>query len=710
MIIPRRYLITSALPYANGPAHIGHLAGCIIPSDIYARFRRLMGDETLFICGSDEHGAAITLRARKEGATPKEVVDKYHALFVETFDKLNISFDKYHRTSAPLHHRTAGQFFHDLYDKGSFIEKETEQYYDEEARQFLADRYITGTCPKCGYEGAYGDQCESCGSALSPTELIHPRSTLSGAKPVLKKTKHWFFPLDKHEKWLRAWIEEGTLEGTSHHYADEWKNHVVGQCKSWLDNGLQPRAMTRDLDWGVDVPRDIPGSEGKKLYVWMDAPIGYISSTKQWALDNNGDWEKWWKDEETQLVHFIGKDNIVFHCIIFPALLKEHGDFILPSNVPSNQFMNLEGNKISTSRNWAVWAHEYVEEMPDRIDELRFYLTKIMPEHKDSEFKWSGFQESVNTDLVNNLANFINRVIVLTNKYYKGVVPEVDDLDEIFSARGGDEISTHEGEMLDLFDRIDAVNGYLRKYEFRNALQELLDLSAAGNQLLQFNEPWKQIKERPEVVAPVIHLALQYVAALGLLTRPFMPDTSDRIMDLLNKPHLREDGELLRATNDLAEGLHLVKAGERVSAPKHLFTRIEDEVVERQMQKLHDTLEANKSTQYEPVKDTLSYDDFTKLDLRAGTILEAERVPKTDKLLKLTIDLGFEQRQVVSGIAADHDPSDIVGKKITLLANLAPRKIRGIESNGMILMAQDANGKLHFVSPEASCENGATIS
>ncbi len=710
MIIPRRYLVTSALPYANGPIHIGHLAGCIIPSDIYARFRRLMGHDTLFVCGSDENGAAITLRARKEGKTPREIVDKYHTMFVDTFQKLNISFDIYHRTSEPLHHKTAGQIFHDLYDKGAFIEKECKQYYDEEAKQFLADRYITGTCPKCGSENAYGDQCEHCGSALSPTELIHPRSTLTGSKPVLKMTKHWFFPLDKHENWLRKWIEEGTLDAELHHYSDEWKNHVIGQCKSWLDGGLQPRAMTRDLDWGVDVPGDIPGSEGKKLYVWMDAPIGYISATKQWAMDNDANWEQWWKDEETQLVHFIGKDNIVFHCIIFPAILKAHGEFVLPYNVPANQFLNLEGEKISTSRNWAVWAHEYVEELPGRVDELRFYLTKIMPEHKDSEFKWSGFQDAVNTDLVNNIANFVHRVVVLTHKYYEGILPSANDLDEVYSARGNDEIATHEAEMLDLFDKLDAASAYLRKYEFRNALQEVLDLSASGNQLLQFNEPWKRIKDRPDVVKPVLHLAVQYVAALGYILRPFMPDTSDRIMDLLNLPPLLDQGELLQATNDLAEGLHLVPAGHKINEPKHLFSRIEDEVIEAQKAKLEQAQSTLKQSLYEPVKETVSYENFMKMDIRCGTIIEAEKLPKTDKLLQLKIDLGFEQRTVVSGIAEDFNPADILGKKISLLANLAPRKIRGVRSNGMILMAKDNKGQLHFVSPEEGCENGAPIS
>jgi len=709
MIIPRRFLITAALPYANGPLHIGHLAGCYIPADIYARFRRLMGEETLFICGSDEHGAAITLRAKQEGQTPRAIVDKYHKMFVDSFAKLNVSFDYYHRTSADLHHQTAGDFFKHLYNKGEFIEKTSEQYYDESAQQFLADRYITGTCPKCNYDKAYGDQCEQCGSALSPTDLIDPRSTLTGAKPVLRETRHWYFPLNKHEDWLRDWIEQGILEGEEHHYVDEWKNHVLGQCKSWLDSGLQPRAMTRDLDWGVDVPHDIPGSEGKKLYVWMDAPIGYISSTKQWAKEHSGDWEQWWKDPETRLTHFIGKDNIVFHSIIFPALLKAHGDFILPTHVPANQFMNLEGDKISTSRNWAVWAHEYLEEAPDKVDELRFYLIKIMPEHKDSEFKWKGFQDAVNTDLVNNLANFINRVVVLMHKYYDGVVPEINDLDEVFSARGNKEISTHEAEMLDLFDRMHEVMQGLRTYEFRSALHALLELSTAGNALLQFNEPWKQIKTQPEVVAPVMHLAVQYVAALGLLTRPFMPDTSDRIMDLLALPRLKEEGELLEATNTLAEGFYIVHEGHTINRPKHLFTRIEDGFIERQMKKLEESKSALQST-FEPMKDEISYDDFTKMDLRAGTILEAEKVPKTDKLIRLLIDLGFEQRQVVSGIAADFSPADIIGKKITLLANLAPRKIRGVESKGMILMAQNGDGHLHFVSPDPLCEDGSTIS
>ena len=543
---PKRYLVTSALPYANGPLHIGHLAGAYLPADVYVRFMRMMGKDVVFICGSDEHGAAITMKAHKEGITPQEIVDKYHELFRETFERMGISFDIYHRTSAPIHHETSQEFFMTLYNKGEFEEIETEQYYDPAAGQFLADRYIKGTCPKCGYEEAYGDQCESCGSSLSPTDLIEPVSTLTGDRPVLRATKHWFLPLDKYAEWLSDWINTGNLDGEEQHDPSLWKNHVMGQCNSWLEGGLQPRSMTRDLDWGVDVPNDVPGAEGKKLYVWMDAPIGYISATKQWAIDNGRDWKPYWQDQDTELIHFIGKDNIVFHCLIFPAILRASGEYILPDNVPANQFMNLEGRKISTSRNWAVWVHEYVNDFEGRIDEMRYHLIKNMPEQKDSEFTWKGFQESINNELVNNLANFVNRVIVLTNKYYKGVIPEFDESLEIQSASssynedwGG---SFHDAELLDLFDQLDGLYHHIQRFEFRAALKKLMEISSAGNQLLQFNEPWKQVKEDPETVKVVMHLANQYVASLSVALYPFLPNTSARLRAMLRLPALTGDG------------------------------------------------------------------------------------------------------------------------------------------------------------------------
>lgn len=705
----RRYLVTAALPYANGPLHIGHLAGCYLSSDIFCRFLRLMNKDVVFICGSDEHGAAITTRAKKEGTTPQAIVDKYDALFRTTFDRIGISFDIYHRTSDPLHHETSQAFFRDLYNNGEFSEIESEQYFDEENQQFLADRYIKGTCPKCGHEEAYGDQCENCGSTLSPMELIDPKSTLSGATPVVKKTTHWYLPLDKYEAWLRTWISEGTIDGKQQHEVSEWKNHVLGQCKSWIDGGLQPRAMTRDLDWGVDVPEDIPGHEGKKLYVWMDAPIGYISATKQWSKDTGKDWEPYWKDEETALIHFIGKDNIVFHCLIFPAILKAQGEYILPYNVPANQFLNLEGQKISTSRNWAVWVHEYLDDMPGKEDVLRYYLTKIMPEQRDSEFAWKGFQEANNNELVNNLANFVNRVVVLTNKYYEGKVPEFDPDQDFVSPADMELPGFHDSEMLDLFDGIHGVCDALRRYEFRQALTELMDLSAKGNQLLQYNEPWKQQKEDPELVKVVMNASLQYVAALGLLIRPFMPSTSDKIRHLLGLEPLKEAGELEAALDQLAEGEVLIPSGHVIGKSDHLFGRIDDEVIDLQIQKLHKNTKVETESDVEAFKPEIAFEDFTKLDLRTATILEAEKVPKANKLLKLKIDLGSEQRTVVSGIAEHYKPEEVVGKQVTVLVNLAPRKIRGVESQGMILMSEDTEGKLGFVSPQEGWGNGLTI-
>ncbi len=706
---PKRYLVTSALPYANGPLHIGQLAGAYLSADIYVRFLRLMGKDVVFICGSDEHGAAITIRAKKDGVTPREIIDKYHHLFEDTFKKIGISFDFYHRTSEPLHHETSQGFFHDLYEKGEFLEETTEQYYDEAAKQFLADRYIIGTCPKCGNDEAYGDQCERCGSTLSPTELVNPRSTLSGEKPILKETTHWYLPLDKYEDWLRKWIETGKLDDVQLHDPADWKNHVIGQCKSWLDGGLQPRAMTRDLEWGVDVPTDIPGAEGKKLYVWMDAPIGYISSTRQWAIDNGKDWKKYWKDEDSALVHFIGKDNIVFHCLIFPAILKAHGGYVLPLNVPANQFMNMEGRKISTSKGWAVWVHEYVEEFKGSEDVLRYNLTRNMPEQKDSEFTWKGFQETNNNELVNNLANFVNRVLVLTNKYYDGAVPEFDpDIDIEGSAEQG-QMSYHDSELIDLHDKLQDLGQHIRTYDFRSALKSLMEISSTGNQLLQFNEPWKLVKTDPAKVKVVMNVGLQIVAALSVACRPFLPFTSDKMRDMLALPALKEDGELASLLESLAEGNPIMEAGHQIGKPVHLFSRIPDEVVNAQIQKLEDASQAAKGPQYEPLKETITFDDFTKLDIRTGTIVEATKMEKAKKLLKLTVDLGFEKRTVVSGIAEQFKPEEVIGTSVLLLANLAPRKLRGVESQGMILMAEDDSGALSFVSPKDGWGNGFTV-
>ncbi len=711
-----RYLVTAALPYANGPLHIGHLAGAYLSGDIYCRFLRLYGKDVAYICGSDEHGAAITIKALKEGTTPQEIVDKYHSLFEDTFKKVGISFDHYHRTSAELHHQTSQEFFSTLYEKGEFEERESEQYYDPIAQQFLADRYIKGTCPKCNHDAAYGDQCENCGSALSPTDLINPQSTLSNGKPEMRKTKHWYLPLNKYEAWLKEWLNQGTLEGETLHYPEDWKNHVLGQCRSWLDGGLHPRAMTRDLTWGVDVPKHIAGSEGKKLYVWLDAPIGYISSTKQWAKDNGRDWEDYWKKDDAALVHFIGKDNIVFHCIIFPAILKAHGNYVLPINVPANQFMNLEGDKISTSRNWAIWVHEYLEDLPGKEDELRYSMIKTMPELKDSEFTWKGYQEATNNELVNNLANFVNRVIVLTNKYYEGVVPEFDEDLDIIGAEGIEDLSFHDAELLRLFDNVDALCACLRKYDFRGGLKILMEISSQGNQILQFNEPWKTVKTDPEQVKVVMNLLIQYVKVLSVIIRPFLPFTSDKITDLLNLPKLKEEGELLDLCNKLAEGELLVESGHKIGEPLHLFSRIDDDVIQTQIDKLNaskivpESTNATTSMTSTPLKETIQYDDFMKMDLRVATITAAEKVKKADKLLQLTLDVGFEKRTVVSGIAQHFSPEEIVGKKVTLLANLAPRKIRGVESKGMILMGENSDGSLKFIQPNAESENGSGIS
>ena len=730
MLYPKRYLVTSALPYANGPLHIGHLCGAYISADVYVRFLRLMGKDVLYICGSDENGAAITMRAKKEGVSPKEIIDLYHGKFIEAFTKMGISFDIYHRTSSQLHHETAQEFFLDLYKKGEFTEEETEQYFDEKADQFLADRYIKGTCPKCGHDSAYGDQCEKCGSSLSPLELIDPVSTLTGDKPVLRKTKHWFLPLDKYEDWLRIYVLEGELDGEEHHDPEKWKNHVIGQCKSWLDQGLQSRAMTRDLEWGVDVPHEIEDSEGKKLYVWMDAPIGYISATRQWAIDHKKDWRTYWQDKETALIHFIGKDNIVFHCLIFPAILKAKGDYILPVNVPANQFMNLEGDKISTSRNWAVWVNDYVEEFAGMEDVLRYNMVKNMPEHKDSEFTWKNFQDNNNNELVNNLANFVNRVVVLTNKYYEGVVPEFD-MDSGFEGVWETELGGyHETELIGLHDDIQDLNDCIRNFDFRGALKVLMEISTKGNQLLQFNEPWKIIKDDPETVQVIMNLSLQIVAALSIILRPFLPFTSEKLREILNLDPLREDGELEEMMDSLALGEMLIEVGHKIGEPKHLFSKIEDDIIEKQKAKLVKpevekspekpskpksktgvkTLERETLDGIMPEKTPISYDDFVRMDIRTATILGAEKVKKADKLLKITLDLGKEKRTVVSGIAQDFSPEEIIGRQVVYLSNLEPKKIRGIESIGMILMASDSQGKLSFVSPEKDWEKGSVVS
>lgn len=716
----KRTLVTAALPYANGPLHIGHLAGAYLPADIYVRYLRLMGRDVVFVCGSDEHGAAITVKARKEGTTPRAVVDKYDTMLRETFQKIGIAFDIYHRTSEPIHHATSQDFFRKLLENGEFVEETTEQYYDESVGQFLADRYIIGTCPMCSNADAYGDQCEKCGTSLSPTDLISPRSTLSGTAPVKRPTKHWFLRLDKHEAWLRQWINTGrTAEGQPvlHNPAD-WKNHVLGQCNSWLDQGLQPRAMTRDLDWGVDVPQEIPGSEGKKLYVWLDAPIGYISATKQWAIDHQQNWETYWKDPETALVHFIGKDNIVFHCLIFPAILKAHGGFNLPVNVPANQFMNLEGRKLSTSKNWAVWVHEYCEEFAGQEDALRYNMVKNMPEQRDSEFTWKGFQETNNTELVNNLANFVNRVLVLSHKYYGGLVPEVNVELPFKSGWETDKAGQYNEELGLIFKKLEGVGAEIEQFNFREALRILMEISSAGNALLQFNEPWRTVKESPETVKVVMNLGLQYVAALSVAVRPFLPFSADRLRNMLNLSTIRDRGDLLEVLNELAEGNPIIPPGHALGEAAHLFSRIPDEVIQKQIDKLSATDAVNQAVvqntapatiQYAPMKETIQYDDFAKMDIRTGTILTAEAMPKSKKLLKLSVDLGFETRTILSGIAEHFTPEEVVGKQVVVLANLAPRLMMGTESQGMILMAENAEGKLSFVSPVATWANGMGV-
>ncbi len=684
MKIAKRYTVTAALPYANGPLHLGHLAGVYIPADIYARFLRANDRDVVFVCGSDEHGAAITIRAKKDNTTPQAIVDQFHEMNKSVFAQLGISFDIYHRTSSDLHKETAANYFKELADNGKFIKKTSEQYFDQEFQQFLADRYITGECPKCHNPNAYGDQCEKCGTDLSPTDLINPKSTLSGSSPILKETSHWYLPMDEHENWVRDWIKEGTLDGKQHHNPAEWRNQVIGQCMSWIESGLKPRAMTRDLDWGVPVP--VEGGEGKVLYVWFDAPLGYISATKQWALYNNKNWEDYWKNEETKLVHFLAKDNIVFHTIIFPIILKTIGGHILPDNVPANEFLNLEGQKLSTSRNWAVWGHEYLEDFENQEDVLRYVLCSIAPESKDSDFSWKDFQTRNNSELADIFGNFVNRTMVLTHKYYEGVTPERGTL-ELYDNQVIAEI---EAIPLKIAQAIEA-------YKFREAQSEAMNLARLGNKYLAETEPWKLIKTDPERVKTIINIALQITANLAIVFEPFLPFTSTKLAHFLNfdLPKWKESGSI-----------DLITVGHKIGESSILFAKIEDEKIEIQLAKLHSP---NITSNFPPMKNLIEFDDFTKMDIRVGKILTAEKVEKADKLLKLTVDTGLDTRTVVSGIAAHYDPAAIIGQKVTILMNLAPRKIRGIESQGMILMAEDADGKLAFVAPTEEMEVGGEV-
>ncbi|MFC5682282.1 methionine--tRNA ligase [Flavobacterium sp. MAHUQ-51] len=682
---PERYTITAALPYTNGPIHIGHLAGVYVPADIYSRYLRLQNRDVLFVCGSDEHGVAISMKAKKEGITPQEVIDKYDGIIRKSFADFGIAFDNYSRTSLPIHHETASDFFKKLYDNGDFIEEVTEQLYDAKANQFLADRFVTGTCPKCGNEEAYGDQCEKCGSTLNATDLINPKSTITGETPVLKSTKHWFLPLDRYDAFLREWILEG--------HKNDWKPNVYGQVKSWIDGGLEPRAVTRDLDWGIDVP--VEGAEGKKLYVWFDAPIGYISSTKEWAAKEGKDWEPYWKNENTKLVHFIGKDNIVFHCVIFPAMLKAEGSYILPDNVPANEFLNLEGNKLSTSKNWAVWLHEYLEEFPEQQDVLRYALTSNAPETKDNDFTWKDFQARNNNELVAIFGNFINRVVVLTNKYYNGIVPTPNELTEV-----------DEQTLTELQAYPAVIASSLERYRFREALGEMMNAARLGNKYLADEEPWKMIKENPERVQTQMYVALQIAAALSSLCEPFLPFTAAKLKRILNLGELKIDWNTITDTADV------MPAGHQIGQAELLFAKIEDEAIQKQIDKLEATKTANlaENKKAEPQKDLIQFEDFAKMDLRVGTILEAEKMPKANKLLVLKVDTGIDVRTIVSGIAESFKPEDIIGKRVTVLVNLAPRSLRGVESQGMILMTNNAEGKLVFVNPDADgVGNGETI-
>ena len=685
----KRYTITAALPYTNGPIHIGHLAGVYVPADIYARYLRLTGNDVAFICGSDEHGVAIPMRAKKEGVSPQEIIDKYHKIIKKSFKDFGITFDNYSRTSAEIHHETASTFFKKLYADGKFIEEVTAQLYDAEANQFLADRFVTGTCPKCGNEEAYGDQCENCGSSLNATDLINPKSAISGSNPVLKETKHWFLPLNEYEDFLKEWILKG--------HKNDWKPNVYGQCKSWIDEGLKPRAVTRDLDWGIPVP--VEGAQGKVLYVWFDAPIGYISATKEWALQTGKDWKPYWKDQDTKLVHFIGKDNIVFHCIIFPSMLKAEGSYILPENVPANEFLNLEGNKLSTSKNWAVWLHEYLQEFPDKQDVLRYTLTANAPETKDNDFTWKDFQARNNNELVAIFGNFINRVVVLTNKYYNGLVPVPS------------EFSVFDKETLDAVKKYPSIiSSSIERYRFREASQELMNLARLGNKYLADEEPWKVIKVDEARTQTIMYVALQIASALATLSEPFLPFTSDKLKKILNT--IFSAVEL--SWYDIALKDILLPANHQIGKAELLFTKIEDKEIEAQLAKLEATKKANENENktVEPQKETIVFDDFVKLDIRVGTILEAEKMPKAKKLLVLKVDTGIDVRTIVSGIAEDFTAEEVIGKRVTVLVNLAPRKLRGVESEGMILMTENLEGKLVFVNPDSNHEtpNGLKIS
>ncbi len=678
----KRHTITAALPYANGPVHIGHLAGVYVPADIYVRYLRSKGEDVAFVCGSDEHGVAIELRARKEGKSPQEVVDFYHNQIKDSFERFGISFDIYHRTSSELHHETASEFFRKMEAEGKFAVETSEQFFDEKEQQFLADRYIKGTCPNCGYEEAYGDQCERCGSTLSPTELKNPKSMLSGESPVMKETKHWYLPLDQYEPWLKEWLLEGHKE---------WKSNVYGQCKSWIDNGLRPRPMTRDLKWGIPVPVD--GGEGKVLYVWFDAPIGYISATKQWAKDNRKNWEDYWKAEDTRLLHFIGKDNIVFHCIIFPTLLKAEGSYVLPDNVPANEFLNLESNKISTSRNWAVWLHEYLQEFPEKQDVLRYTLTANAPETKDNDFTWKDFQTRNNSELVAIFGNFVNRAVVLTHKYFEGKVP----------ARG--ELKPIDEEVIKAVSEAPAkIEAALDQFKFREALAQMMDLARIGNKYLADTEPWKLIKEDRNRVETILNLALQISANLAIVCEPFLPLTAKRLEEILNTEK--------RAWID-AGGIDFLPDNHQLNKATLLFEKIEDKEVEAQVNKLLETKKMNEQENSKPelpaLKEEIVFDDFMKMDLRVGEIKTAEKVEKSNKLLKFTVDMGLETRTILSGVAKHFTPEEMIGKKVTVMANLAPRKIMGVESQGMLLFAENSDGKLVAVSPGADAENGGTI-
>mgnify|MGYP001443622679 CR=1 FL=1 len=698
MRTPKRYTITAALPYTNGPIHIGHLAGVYVPADIYTRYLRQKGKDVLFVCGSDEHGVPITIKAKKEGITPQQVVDKYHEIIKNSFVDFGITFDNYSRTSAEIHHKTASDFFTKLHNDGEFIEEVTEQLYDAEANQYLADRFVVGTCPKCGNEESYGDQCENCGTTHNATDLINPKSSITGNIPSLKETKHWFLPLDKHEAFLKEWILEG--------HKNDWKPNVLGQVKSWIDDGLRPRAVTRDLDWGIPVP--VKRAEGKVLYVWFDAPIGYISATKEWAAEHNKNWEPYWKDEDTKLVHFIGKDNIVFHCIIFPAMLKAHGDYILPENVPANEFLNLEGNKLSTSKNWAVWLHEYLKDFPNQQDVLRYTLTANAPESKDNDFTWKDLQAKNNNELVAIFGNFINRVVVLTNKYYNGQIPTPGEFTE-----------ADENTLAALKEFPNVISTSIERYRFREASQELMNLARLGNKYLADEEPWKVIKQDEQRVQTIMYVALQIAAGLAVLSEPFLPFTSKKLKGILNLRQYEEFTDEVISSNNDRLTWNDISTQDELLEPKHqigkaelLFSKIEDAEIATQLEKLAATKVANELSNkvIEPQKETIEFDDFTKLDIRVGTIIEAEKMPKTKKLLILKVDIGIDIRTIVSGISESFQPQAIIGQQVTVVCNLAPRTLRGVESQGMILMTDTPDGKLAFVEPTEKISNGEQIS